>query len=62
MKRITVVEYGGTISTKVLIEDQGSVLIVTREEEWEACQRESRPPVVVGFRREYVAGNTEEGE
>lgn len=55
MKRVTVVEYGGTISTKILVEDRSDVLIVTSEKEWEASQRESRAPVVVGFRREFLA-------
>ena len=54
MKRVTVVEFGGTISTKILVENRGDVLVVTREEEWEASQKESRPPIVVGFRREYL--------
>jgi hypothetical protein len=54
MKRVTVVEFGGTISTKVLVEDLGAVLVVTSEREWEASQREAREPVVVGFRREFV--------
>jgi hypothetical protein len=56
MKRVTVVQFGGTISTKILIEDRGSVLILTSEQEWEASQKEGRVPVVVGFRREYVTG------
>jgi hypothetical protein len=61
MKRVTVITFGGTISTKVLVEDRGSVLIVTSEGEWTASQRESREPVVVGFRREYVVEEPEEG-
>ncbi len=54
MKRVTVIEFGGTISTKILVEDRGDVLILTSEKEWEASQRESRAPVVVGFRREFL--------
>jgi hypothetical protein len=54
MKRVTVIQFGGTISTKILVEDKGDVLLVTSEEEWEASQRESRSPVVVGFRREFL--------
>jgi hypothetical protein len=59
MKRVTVIQFGGTISTKILIEDKGDVLVVTSQEEWEASQRESRAPVVVGFRREYVTQDNE---
>jgi hypothetical protein len=54
---VTVVEYGGTISRKVLVEDRGDVLIVTSETEWDLSVMESRPPVVVGFRREYIAAD-----
>jgi hypothetical protein len=54
MKRVTVIEFGDTISTKILVEDRGDVLILTTEQEWERSKIEKRPPVVVGFRREYV--------
>jgi hypothetical protein len=56
MKRITVIQYGGTIAEKILVEDQGEVLIVTTEAEWMAAEAENRPPVTVGFRREYLVG------
>ena len=59
MERVTVVEFGGMISTKILIEDRGDVLILTSEEEFEKAERESRAPVVVGFRREYLAENAQ---
>lgn len=52
-----VVQYGGTIAEKVVVEDKGEVLVVTTPEEWAASQREKREPVVVGFRREYVVPN-----
>jgi hypothetical protein len=54
MKKITVVQYGGTIAEKILVEDRGEVLIVTTEAEWRAAEAEKRPPVTVGFRREYL--------
>jgi hypothetical protein len=54
IERVTVIEFGGTITEKILVEDRGHVLMVTTEEEWEASQRESRPPVTVGFKKEYM--------
>ena len=54
MKRVTVLVYGGAIEEKFLVEDRGEVLILTTEEEWSAATAESRPPVVIGFRREYL--------
>ena len=54
MKTVTVVVYGGTIEKKILVEDRGDVLVVTTEEEWRAAETENRPPVVVGFKREYL--------
>ena len=62
MKRITVMQFGGTISKKILVEDKGDVLILTSEEEWKRSQSESRPPIVVGFRREYVIEESPEKE
>ncbi len=58
MKRVTVHVYGGTIAEKILVEDRGDVLLLTTETEWRAAERESRQPIVVGFRREYVAART----
>jgi len=54
MNRVTVVEFGGTIAEKILVEDRGHVVMVTTEEEWADSQRESRPPVTVGFKKEYL--------
>jgi hypothetical protein len=54
MNRVTVIQYGGTIAEKILVEDRGDVLIVTTEAEWRAAEVENRPPVTVGFRREYL--------
>ena len=62
MKRVTVTQFGGTISRKILVEDKGDVLILTSEQEWERAQSENRPPVVVGFRREYVVEESQERE
>jgi len=62
MKRVTVTQFGGTIAQKIVVEDQGSVLILTTEEEWAKAERENRPPVVVGFRREYVVEESGERE
>ena len=53
-KRVTVIQYGGTIAEKILVEDRGEVLLVTTEEEWDAADVENRHPVAVGFRREYL--------
>lgn len=53
-KKVKVIEWGGAISEKVLVEDSGSILILTTEEEWEASFRERRPPCTVGFKREYL--------
>ena len=54
MKRVTVIQFGGTIVEKILVEDKGDVLVVTTEEEWKAAAAENRPPVSVGFKREYL--------
>ncbi len=54
MKTVTVIVYGGTIEKKILVEDRGNILIVTTEDEWKAAERENRPPVAIGFRREYL--------
>jgi hypothetical protein len=54
MERVTVVQFGGAIVEKILVEDLGSVLLVMTEEEWSASQVENRAPVSVGFKREYV--------
>ena len=54
MNTVTVVEYGGKHVEKVLVEDKGDVLLVTTPQEWNDSQRESREPIVVGFRREYL--------
>ena len=54
MQRVTVTQYGGTISEKILVEDRGDVLLVTTEEEFRAAEKEKRPPVSVGFRKEYI--------
>lgn len=54
MKRVTVVEFGGAITEKILVKDCGEVLLVTTEEEWMASKAENRPPISVGFRREYM--------
>lgn len=54
MKRVTVIQYGGTIAEKILVEDRGDVLLVTTEEEWRASEIEQRSPISVGFRKEYV--------
>jgi hypothetical protein len=54
IRKVTVVQYGGMIAEKILIEDRGDVLVVTTEEEWNASQRENRPPISVGFKAEYV--------
>jgi hypothetical protein len=44
---------------KILVEDEGDVLVVTTEEEWAASVAENRLPVTVGFKREYlVKANT----
>jgi hypothetical protein len=56
MKKVTVIQYGGTIAEKILVEERGEVLIVTTEAEWRAAKAENRPPVTVGFRREYLIG------
>jgi hypothetical protein len=57
MKRVTVIQFGGMIAEKILVEERGDVLIVTTEEEWAASVAENRPPVSVGFRREYLVEN-----
>jgi len=54
IKYVTVRQYGGRVVEKVLVKDQGDVLLVTTPEEWEISQREEREPVTVGFKREYV--------
>lgn len=54
MKKVTVVQYGGSIAEKIVVEERVDLLIVTTEDEWKASQQENRPPVAVGFRREYV--------
>jgi hypothetical protein len=54
MKRVTVVQFGGMTAEKILVEDKGDVLVVTTEEEWAASVAEKRPPVTVGFKREYL--------
>ncbi len=54
INRVTVVQYGGTIAEKILVEDRGDVLLVTTEEEWSTSQSENRPPVSVGFKAEYI--------
>ena len=54
MKRVTVVEYGGTISEKILVEERGDVLLVTTEEEWMSAEAENRVPITVGFKRDYL--------
>ena len=53
-KRVTVIQYGGVVAEKILVEDRGDVLIVTTEEEWRVAESEGRPPISVGFRREYL--------
>ena len=60
MKRVTVYIYGGTIAEKILVEDRGDVLLLTTEAEWSAAEKESRQPIVVGFRREYLAAQLSE--
>jgi hypothetical protein len=52
--RVTVIQYGGTIAEKILVEDRGDVLLVTTEEEWNASQSENRAPISVGFKAEYI--------
>ncbi len=54
MKTVTVVVYGGTIEEKILVEDRGDVLVLTTKDEWRAAETENRPPVGVGFKREYL--------
>jgi hypothetical protein len=54
MKTVNVVVYGGAIEEKILVEDRGDVLIVTTKDEWKVAEHENRPPVAVGFRREYL--------
>lgn len=57
---VTVKEYGDKVSQKVLVEEREGVLIVTTKEEWDRSQRESRAPIVVGFRREYLTESERE--
>jgi hypothetical protein len=59
MTKVTVIQYGGTIAEKILVEDRGEVLIVTTEAEWRASEAENRPPITVGFRREYLIENAQ---
>jgi hypothetical protein len=54
MKRVTVTQFGGTIAEKIVVEDRGDILLLTTEDEWEASKAENRPPISVGFRREYI--------
>jgi hypothetical protein len=56
MKRVTVVQFGGAIAEKIVVEDRGDVLLVTTEEEWLASQAENRAPITVGFKKEYIIG------
>jgi hypothetical protein len=57
IKRVNVIQFGGTIAEKILVEDRGDVLVVTTEEEWAASVAENRPPISVGFKREYLVEN-----
>jgi len=60
IKRVTVREFGDVLAEKIIMDDLGDVLLVTTELEWEASQRERRPPVSVGFRKEYVCQKSRE--
>jgi hypothetical protein len=54
MKTVTVYVFGGSIATKIVVEDLGDVLLVTTQEEWDASKKENRSPTAGGFKREYV--------
>jgi hypothetical protein len=54
LHRVTVIQYGGKVVEKILVEDRGDVLVVTSPEEWNVAQIEEREPVTVGFRREFL--------
>ena len=51
---VRVKAYGGEQVTRRLVAVRGDVLLICRDEEYEAAQREGRQPVCVGFHKEDV--------
>jgi hypothetical protein len=45
---------GGQTVTRIVVEDQGSVVLISTDEEVAIAEQEGRPPLVVGFRRRDV--------
>jgi len=51
---VRVKAYGGQELMRRLVEVRGDILLICRDEEYEAAQREGRQPVCVGFRKEDI--------
>jgi hypothetical protein len=53
---VRVKAYGGEELVRRLVEVRGDVVLICRDEEYEAARREGRHPVCVGFHKEDIIG------
>lgn len=46
--------YGGEIITRRVVEVDGDIIVICRDDEYQAARREGREPVSVGFPRSAI--------
>ena len=51
--------YGDKVIVRRVVHIEDGVVVICRDEEYQAAQREGRQPVAVGFHKKYVLGPAE---
>lgn len=52
--KILVRAFDGKVLERIVVADQGEVVIITKEEEYDAARREGREPLAVGFKKKDI--------
>ena len=56
---VSLLAHGDRMITRTVVAVENGYLYVCRKEEFETARAESREPVAIGFRAEYLTGRTE---
>jgi hypothetical protein len=54
VKEVSLLASGDEVISRVVVSVENGVIFVCKREEFELAERESREPVCIGFRKEYV--------
>jgi hypothetical protein len=58
-KQVSVIQFDGSVIDRVLVAVENGYFYVCKLEEWNAARKQQREPTCIGFRAEYLVGESD---